>query len=93
MVLIYPEPTLFTQHTFVALSAEGRELGHILSTDPEIQELAAEYGLRTTDRAAFENWIGTSQVPVAGDLQNVIDPPSYEIIEHLISRLEEAYQQ
>jgi len=92
MTLLYPEPTLFTQHTFVALTEAGREVGELLSSDPELQRLAAEYGLRTTDRAAFEGWIAENQVPVAADLQDVIDPPSYEVLEHLIQRLEEAYQ-
>ena len=36
MVLFYPEPTIFTQHTLLAMSANGKRLGEVLTPDPDL---------------------------------------------------------
>ena len=35
MVLMYPEPTIFSKHTFVGLTPDGIRLGEFLTDDPE----------------------------------------------------------
>lgn len=91
MVLIYPEPTLFTKHTLVALTDNGKRLGEALETDPELQQLAIEHGLRNSNVAYFREFIKKHNLPVADNLVNVIDPPSYNIIEGMIKQIEATY--
>jgi hypothetical protein len=91
MVLTYPDPTIFSKHTFVGLTPNGIRLGDFLTNDPELRTLATEYGFRTTDTAAFAKFVGDHQLAVPASLINVIDPPTYETLEAMIVRLEAAY--
>lgn len=91
MVLLYPKPTVFTKHVLVPLSDAGARLGEALSTDPELQKLAAENGFRTRDPAAFAQVAGAAGLQLPGDLVDVVDPPNYEVIERLISGIERQY--
>ena len=34
---LYPEPTIFSKHTFVGLTPAGKRLGDFLTTDPELR--------------------------------------------------------
>jgi hypothetical protein len=92
MVLLYPDPTIFSKHTFVGLTADGQRLGDFLTNDPEIRELATQYGFRTTDTAAFAKFVADHQLPVPASIIDVIDPPTYEALEAMITRLEALYQ-
>jgi hypothetical protein len=91
MVLMYPDPTIFSKHTFVGLSEPGIKLGDFLSNDPQMRSLATEYGFRTTDTAGFSKFITDHKLPVPVNLINVIDPPTYETLESMITRLEAEY--
>ena len=91
MVLVYPEPTIFSKHTFVGLTENGSKLGDFLTNDPQMRTLATQYGFRTTDTAAFANFVAAHQLTVPTTLINVIDPPTYETLESMITRLEAAY--
>ena len=91
MALIYPDPTIFSKHTFVGLTADGIRLGDFLTNDPEMRSLATQYGFRTTDVAAFTKFVSDHKLPVPPSLINVIDPPTYETLEAMITRLEAAY--
>ncbi len=47
VAIIYPEPTVWSEHPFIALTAEGKELMEALQ-DERLQQIAAErYGFRT----------------------------------------------
>ncbi|MFI5254918.1 MAG: hypothetical protein ACHQ15_05630 [Candidatus Limnocylindrales bacterium] len=92
MELIYPDPTILSKHTFVGLTANGIRLGDFLTNDPEMRTLATRYGFRTTDTAAFTKFVADHQLSVPASLLDVIDPPTYEAIEAMITRLEAAYQ-
>jgi hypothetical protein len=84
MVLLYPKPTIFTKHVFIPLDAKGEKLGALFENDPDLQKLANEHGLRTADPAyAREFWRGAG-VHVPDRIIDVIDPPSYDVIETLI---------
>jgi len=87
MVLLYPQPTVFTKHTLVPFSARGDSLGALLERDTELQHLAAEYGLRTADPAYGATLWAQKGVRVPGHLIDVVDPPSYDILERMITSL------
>src|SRR5580765_1489897 len=91
MVLMYPDPTIFSKHTFVGVTPNGIRLGDFLLNDPEMRSLATQYGFRTTDTAAFTKFVTDHGLAVPAGLINVIDPPTYETLEAMITRLEAAY--
>lgn len=91
MVLLYPEPTIFSKHTFVGLTADGIRLGDFLANDPELRGLATQYGFRTSDTAAFQAFVTDHKLNVPQNLIDVIEPPSYEALEAMITRFEQLY--
>ncbi|WP_405423273.1 hypothetical protein [Streptomyces erythrochromogenes] len=52
MVVLYPDTTVNTAHTFVPLSENAKELGTLLATDPRLRELAVLRGFRPQDGVA-----------------------------------------
>lgn len=92
MMLLYPEPTIFTQHVLLAISDAGQRLGEALTNDAELQRFAIENGYRSNDVAFvgdFEAFISRHNLGgVPTSLVEVIDPPTYEIIEEMIQRIE-----
>ncbi len=93
MVLLYPRPTIFSKHVFVALNAKGAKLGALLESDPGLQNLAMEYGYRTSAQASFAQRVQERQWPVPSTLVDVVDPPSYEMLERMIVEIEKKYAQ
>ncbi|MFC8046333.1 three-helix bundle dimerization domain-containing protein [Nocardia sp. NPDC057353] len=89
MVLAYPSPTVLSQHTVIPLGDAGDRVGELLSSDPELQRLAAEHGFRTGDFAAVA---GQHRVPVAADLIDVIDTPTSETLERMIDGVAAGYR-
>ncbi|MFE9633677.1 hypothetical protein [Streptomyces sp. NPDC006463] len=49
MVVLYPDTTVNTAHTFVPLSDKAKALGTLLATDPKLRELALRHGFRPQD--------------------------------------------
>ncbi len=90
MVLLYPRPTLFTKHVMVALSDKGTRFLKAME-DPEAQALAASFGYRTEQRGAQETL--RTQIKGKGlhlpDLVDLVDAPSYELLERMIQTLEQ----
>ena len=93
MVLMYPVPTLFTKHILIPLSAGGEKLAEALATDPELQKLAIEYGFRNDNLAYFQEFVQSHSVTLPDSFVDVIEPPSYEVLEGMIQIIEQAYQQ
>ncbi|POM23825.1 hypothetical protein BTM25_24510 [Actinomadura rubteroloni] len=91
MVLMYPSPTVLSKHTLIPLDGKGDRVGRLLSTDPQLQRLAARHGFRTADPAQFAAVAGDRRVPVAPDLIDVVDTPSYDTLEHLLTGVAKAY--
>jgi hypothetical protein len=87
-VLMYPEPTIYSKHVYVSLSANGERLGALLESDPELKRLAVEYGFRNSDQAYFKQFTQSHQVKIADTLVDVVDPPSYEMLEKMIQPIE-----
>lgn len=83
--LMYPSPTVFSKHTLVPLNANGNAIGQLLTNDPKLQALAVKYGFRTSDPTAFNNYLNDRGVTPPPQLVNVIDPPTYDNLEALIT--------
>ncbi|MEV6768253.1 hypothetical protein AB0N05_06415 [Nocardia sp. NPDC051030] len=90
-VLMYPSPTVLSQHTVVPLNDNGDRIGKLLSTDPELQGLAAEHGFRPSDASLFTKVAADHQVPVIPNLIDVVDAPNYDTLEHLLDGVAKAY--
>jgi hypothetical protein len=88
MVLMYPSPTIYSKHTLVPLNSTGDRVGKLLATDPELQRLAIKYGFRTNDTAAFTKFVSAHKVTLPSTLFNVIEPPTYDTLESMISTIE-----
>ncbi len=93
MVLLYPEPTLFTKHVLIPFSENGSKLGEALNNDETLQKIATQHGLRTQNIALFRNFIKNKKLPVPDSLVNIIEPPSYEVLEKMIQKIELLYSQ
>jgi len=91
MVLMYPEPTIFTRHILIALTEAGDKLGQALMNGPDLQKLAVEYGLRNNNVTYFREFKQAHKINVADDLVNVVEPPRYEVLEDLIKQIEQKY--
>ncbi|WP_219823135.1 three-helix bundle dimerization domain-containing protein [Nocardia nova] len=90
-VMLYPSPTVLSRHTLVPLTAAGDRVGQLLSTDPELQRLAAEHGFRTADPSQFSAVTAEHHIPVAPDVVDVVDTPTYDTLEHLLDGVARSY--
>ncbi|MCX4527762.1 MULTISPECIES: substrate-binding domain-containing protein [unclassified Streptomyces] len=52
MVVLYPDTTVNSPHTFVPISDDAKELGSLLATDPKLRELAIRHGFRPQEGVA-----------------------------------------
>ncbi|MEC3914854.1 three-helix bundle dimerization domain-containing protein [Nocardia sp. CDC160] len=91
MVLMYPTPTVMSQHTVVPLTDKGDQIGKLLTTDPDLQRLAADHGFRPTDVTLFTKVTTAHQIPVDANLINQITPPDYDTLEHLLDGIAKSY--
>ncbi|MEC3954291.1 hypothetical protein VMT65_14725 [Nocardia sp. CDC153] len=91
MVLMYPSPTVMSQHTVVPLNDKGDQIGKLLTTDPDLQRLAAEHGFRPTDVSLFTKVTTAHQIPVDVNLINQVTPPDYDTLEHLLDGVAKSY--
>jgi hypothetical protein len=92
MVLLYPQPTLYTKHILVPFTDNGIRLGEALASDPELQKLAAQYGYRTSSPEYFDEFLKAKKLHAPATLVDVIDPPSYENLERMIQAIEKKLQ-
>ncbi|WP_230658688.1 hypothetical protein [Psychrobacter sp. I-STPA10] len=97
MILLYPEPTIFTQHTLLAMNEAGEKLGAALNDDPQLQKLAIAHGYRSNNTAltsAFEQNLTQHNIEyIPTTLTEVIETPSYDLLELMISKLESQLNQ
>jgi hypothetical protein len=92
-VLVYPSPTVYSKHTFVPLTASGDRVGQLLSTDPDLQHLAVRLGFRTGDAAYGLSFAQQQKLPALPNLVEVVDPPVFEVLEHLITAIGNRYKE
>ena len=63
-----------------------------LTTDAQLQELAAQYGYRTASPAHFARFLTERKLSAPATLIDVIDPPSFETLERMIQSIEQKLQ-
>jgi hypothetical protein len=88
MVLLYPQPTVLTKHTIVALTAKGARFADTFERNPEVQKIASRYGLRGSDNTALFAEAKARKIEVPQTLVDVVDPPTYDLLERMIVRIE-----
>jgi hypothetical protein len=88
MVLMYPSPGLLSKHTLVPLNQKGDQVGRLLQSDSQLQTLEIKYGFRTGNAGQFKTFATGHGVALPDSLNNVIDPPTYEVLEYMISMIE-----
>ena len=91
MVLMYPDPDVFSKHTVVPLTAAGTKVGQLLVNDPTLSKLAALYGFRPADPSVFNTVLKAHNLAVPPLPVNVVDPPSYESLESMIEAISDRY--
>ncbi|WP_202805845.1 hypothetical protein [Actinopolymorpha alba] len=92
MVLMYPSPSVLSKHTVVPLNDKGSQVGKLLVEDPQLQELAATSGFRTTRPAQFAQVVKDHKVLVRTNVVDLIDPPTYETLERLLAAIGRTYE-
>ena len=87
MVLLYPQPTLFNKVVFVATNDRAKKLGDLLTSNPELQRLAVDFGFRIADSAYFVQATKAANLAVEERLTQVIDPPSFDMMAEMIDTI------
>lgn len=91
MVMLYPTPTVFSKHVLVPFNEKGRRLGEALEHDPELQELAHQYGFRTGGSIKGPEVWEKHGIHTPPTVVDVIDPPSHEWLEKMITGIEQKF--
>lgn len=69
MVVLYPDTTVYSDHTVVAHTDNGRRLAEVLQNDEVLRNLEARFGLRPQDKPeAFANLMRGRKPTFAPDL-------------------------
>ncbi|PRY00537.1 hypothetical protein [Allonocardiopsis opalescens] len=95
MAVMYPSPSVVSGHVVVPVpgSETGSEVGRLLTEDPELQRLAAEYGFRPREAPdAFAEVVAGLDQPARQEIADVIGAPTYESLERMIQWIEDEYQ-
>lgn len=92
MILMYPSPTAFSKHTVVPLTDIGDAVGQLLQNDPKLAELAAVHGFRPANGQVFTKTLTAHKLSVPPTPVDVIDPPSFETLESMITEIGGHYQ-
>lgn len=90
MVLLYPQPTILSKHTLVALSDNGARFAQVMTSNPKVASIAQRYGFRTQDSSELFAAVEAKKLVIPHTVVDVIDPPSYDILEKLIGRIDAA---
>ena len=90
MVLLYPVPTILSKHTLVALSDNGARFAQVMISNPKVISIAHRYGFRTQDSAELFAAVEAKKLVLPHTVVDVIDPPSYDILEKLINHIDAA---
>jgi hypothetical protein len=88
MVLLYPAPTILSKHTLVALNDNGARFAQVMTTNEKIISIAHHYGFRTQDSSELFSLVEAKKLTIPHTIVDVIDPPSFDVLEKLISRVD-----
>ncbi len=92
MVLLYPKPTIFTKHTIVPTDDTGRKVAQLLETDPVLRTLEIQHGFRNDDVGQLRTFWKSQGIDLPQQVLDVVDPPSFEVLESMIGGIERAYK-
>ncbi|HEX6510102.1 MAG TPA: hypothetical protein VF221_20935 [Chloroflexota bacterium] len=92
MVVLYPVPTVFSKHVLIPFNEKGMRLGELLERDPELQSLAHQYGFRTGGAVKGPEVWSQHGIHTPATIVDVVDPPSYEWLEKMITAIEQKFQ-
>jgi hypothetical protein len=93
MVLLYPEPTIFSKHTMVALTDGGARFAQEMIYDPKVSSIAHRYAFRTEDSSELFAAVEAKKLVIPHTIVDVIDPPTYDILEKLINDVDAGLRQ
>ncbi|MGH3587919.1 MAG: hypothetical protein ACRDQ0_16540 [Pseudonocardia sp.] len=85
--LLYPAPTIFSRHTLVPLTPAGDRVGELLTSDPQLNALAAQHGFRPPDPRLLADALRDRGVPEPPVLVDVVEPPSFDALEGMLTGL------
>ena len=88
MVLLYPQPTVLTKHTIVALTDKGARFAEVFERNPGVRKIASRYGFRSSDNTALFAEARARKIEMPQTLVDVVDPPTYDLLERMIVRIE-----
>ena len=91
MVMLYPVPTVFSKHVLVPFDEKGRRLGDALEHDPELQDLAHQFGFRTGGNTMGPEVWEKQGIHTPATVVDVIDPPTHERLEEMIHGIEQKF--
>ena len=87
LVMIYPTPTVWSTHVYIALTEAG-EQGASALLDEEVQRLAWEkHGFRTSGYGIVQGTIPGGVSGVAAEVTQVIPVPGYSAMKQIIDGL------
>ena len=81
---MYPKPTIFNKVIVVTMREKAKPFAELLSSHPQLQAIATEYGFRTSIAAALPEAAKKVGLVIKPRIVDVIDPPSYEIMAEMI---------
>ena len=84
MVLVQLDPTVLANHGLVGITEDGKNLGRLLTTDEELQKLAAKHGFRPASNDYLTPALEEKQLPPPSSYVSSVDPPNYDRLEALI---------
>lgn len=88
IVMLYPAPTVWSTHVFIALDDNGQLLLNAL-LDEDVQKLAWEkHGFRTGNYTTVSESENLTAVGVADDITQVTQVPSYDVMKVIIEQLQ-----
>jgi hypothetical protein len=88
MVLLYPSPTILSKHTIIALSENGARFAQEMTTNAKISSIAQRYGFRAQDSTELFAAVEAKKFVIPHTVVDVIDPPTYDVLEKLINRVD-----
>lgn len=92
MVIAYPAPTVFSTHTVVPFNENAKKIGQLLTDNEELINLEAKHGFRpTNDNTIFVNKVTESGIQVQTNITNVVETPTYELLETMLDKLSEQF--
>lgn len=88
MVVLYPDPGMFSKHVVVSRTEPGNTVAELLTTDDTLVALEAQHGFRPQTRgSALDTAVEEAGLPPLPQVNNAIEPSTYPILDQLAQAL------